>query len=220
MKVVAFVPIKMNNERTPGKNTKKFDTGKPLIQFILETLKKSSEIDEIYVYCSNEKIKEYLIPGVNYLKRDVKYDTAQADVNDMFFTFSKEVYADIYVLALATAPFLSFQSIDRGIHAVKSNEYDSALSVKKMQEFIWQNGNAINYDTLHIPRTQDLPLLFVETTGLYIYTRDVIQQRHSRIGAHPYMVEVSKIESVDINDPVDFEIANAINNYFLQKEKP
>ena len=38
MKVVALVPIKMNNERTPGKNTKQFDDGTPLIQFILKAL--------------------------------------------------------------------------------------------------------------------------------------------------------------------------------------
>lgn len=31
MKVVALVPIKMNNERTPGKNTKKLSDDIPLI---------------------------------------------------------------------------------------------------------------------------------------------------------------------------------------------
>ena len=60
MKIVAFVPIKMNNERVPGKNTKCFDDGTPLIQCILKSLVNIPEIDEIYVYCSNEKIKEYI----------------------------------------------------------------------------------------------------------------------------------------------------------------
>ena len=30
MKVTAFVPMKLNNERLPGKNTKAFTNGKPL----------------------------------------------------------------------------------------------------------------------------------------------------------------------------------------------
>lgn len=34
MKTVAFIPIKMNNERTPGKNTKRFSDGTPLIYFV------------------------------------------------------------------------------------------------------------------------------------------------------------------------------------------
>ena len=210
MKVVALVPIKMNNERTPGKNTKKLSDGTPLIHCILKTLLNCAEIDEIYVYCSKEEIKEYLIPGVNYLKRDEKFDTAQADVNDMFFTFSNEVKADVYVLAHATAPLLSSESIDRGVKAVKSEEYDSAIAVRKMQEFLWKDGKAFNYDPSFIPRTQDLDPLYVETTGLYIFTKKVIQERHSRIGAKPFMLEVSPVEATDINNPIDFEIADAI----------
>ena len=139
MKVVALVPIKMNNERTPGKNTKRFHDGTPLIQCILKSLNKCNEIDETYVYCSKEEIKNYMIPGTRYLKRDEKYDTAQADVNDMFRTFSLTIPADIYVLAHATAPFLKPESIDYGVRQVKTGNYDSALAVKKMQEFIWKN---------------------------------------------------------------------------------
>lgn len=217
MKVVALVPIKMNNERTPGKNTKLFDDGTPLIQFILKALLGAKEVDETYVYCSKEEIKEFLIDGVKYLKRDEKYDTATADVNDMFYTFSCEVDADIYVLAHATAPFQMSESIDRGVLAVKSGEYDSAIAVTKMQEFVWEDGRPMNYNPERIPRTQDLKPLFVETTGLYIFTKDVITNLRRRIGNKPYMLEVTKVEATDINDPIDFEIANAINSVIIGK---
>lgn len=210
MKVVALVPIKMNNERTPGKNIKKFDDGTPLIHFILRALLNSNEIDEVYVYCSKEEIKNYLLDGVKYLKRDAKYDTATADVNDMFYSFSKEVDADIYVLAHATAPFQKTQSIDKGIKVVKSGDYDSAIAVKKMQDFFWLNGNPINYDPVSIPRTQDLDPFYVETTGMYIFTKEVISTLRSRIGNKPYLLEMSEVEATDINNPIDFEIANAI----------
>lgn len=210
LKTVALVPIKMNNERTPGKNTKRFSDGTPLIQCILKTLKACTEIDEVYVYCSREEIKEYMIPGTRFLRRDEKYDTAQADVNDMFRTFSLEVPADVYVLAHATAPFQKASSIDKAVAAVKTGDYDSAMAVKKMQEFLWEAQKPVNYDPLNIPRTQDLPEMYVETTGLYVFTRDVIQNRRSRIGEHPYLLEVSPVEATDINNPIDFEIASAI----------
>lgn len=218
MKIVALVPIKMNNERVPGKNTKSFGNETPLIQFVLKTLVRCEQIDETYVFCSSEEIINYLIPGVKFLKREKKYDTAQADVNDMFYSFSEKVEADIYVLAHATAPFLRPESIKKGICVVQSGSYDSAITVRKMQEFIWDGeGNPLNYDTLRIPRTQDLKPLYVETTGLYIYTRDIIKCRKSRIGERPYMLEVSKIEATDINDPDDFEIANAIYEKIILK---
>ncbi len=218
MKVVALVPIKMNNERTPGKNTKRFSDGTPLIHFILKALKGAQEVDETYVYCSKEEIKEYLIDGVNYLKRDEKYDTAQANVNDMFYAFSQAVPADIYVLAHATAPFQLSESIDKGIKAVKSGEYDSAIAVKRHQDFFWLNGKPLNYDPQNIPRTQDLDPIYMETTGLYIFTKDVIEKLRRRIGEKPFILEVSEIEATDINNPIDFEIADAIYTSILSKK--
>lgn len=210
MKVVALVPIKLNNERVPGKNIKCFSDGTPLMNHIQKTLKQVEMIDEVYVYCSDEKVKDYLIDGVKYKKRDVKYDTASADVNDMFYTFSNEVYADIYVLAHATAPFLKAGSIENGIKKLIDTEHDSAMSVKEMKEFFWQDGKPVNYDVKNIPRTQDLKPYYVETTGLYIYKREVIQNNRSRIGNNPYMLSVDEIEAIDINYGNDFLIADAI----------
>ena len=143
-----------------------------------------------------------MIPGVKYLKRDEKYDSQQADVNDMFRTFSLEVPADIYILAHATAPFTGAESISKGIKAVESGEYDSAVAVQKIQDFFWKDGEPMNYDTLKIPRTQDLKPMFEETTGLYIFTRDVIQNRRSRIGNRPYMLEVARKEETVNNNPI------------------
>lgn len=216
MKTVALIPIKMNNERTPGKNTKCFDDGTPLMHFIQRALLKCAEVDEIYVYCSTENVKPYILDGVKFLQRDACFDTATANVNEMFLAFANAVPADIYVLAHATAPFQKSESIDNGIKAVRSGEYDSAIAVRKMQDFLWIDGKPFNYDTAYIPRTQDLKPIYVETTGLYVFTKDVITKRHSRIGEKPFLLEVTEIESTDINLPVDFEIANAINQGILK----
>ena len=50
MKTVAIVPMKLNNRRLPQKNTKPFTNGKPLCWYILSTLLKIDQIDEVYVY--------------------------------------------------------------------------------------------------------------------------------------------------------------------------
>ena len=210
MKTVAFVPIKMNNERLPGKNTKKFSNGKPLISYILKTLKETKGIDEIYVYCSNSAIKEFLPNGVSFLKRDEYLDKSTTSFNEVLKYFAKDVKADVYLLTHATAPFISKNSFERGIEAVTSGKYDSALAVEKMQEFIWKEGTPFNYNPEKIPRTQDLEPYYIETCGMYIYTADLINNEGRRIGHHPYLVEVSKIEACDINNPDDFIVADAI----------
>lgn len=210
MKIVAFVPIKTNNERLPGKNTKKFSNGKPLINYILETLLRTKGIDDIYVYCSDEQIKCYLPDGVKFLKRDEYLDKSTTSFNEVLKCFARDISADIYLLTHATAPFISSTSFERGISAVRSGAYDSALTVEKMQEFMWKEGAPFNYSPERIPRTQDLDSYYIETCGMYIYTADLINNESRRIGHHPYLVEVSKIEACDINNPEDFVIADAI----------
>lgn len=210
MKVVAFVPIKMNNERLPGKNTKEFSNGRPLISYILETLKKVNGIDEIYVYCSNESVKKYLPDGVKYLKRDTYLDQSTTSFNEVLTYFARDVDADAYILTHATAPFISAGTFEKAIAALKSNEYDSALAVRKLQEFIWKDGQPLNYDPKRIPRTQDLEPYYTETCGMYVYTRELIVNEKRRIGRRPCLIEVSEIEACDINNPNDFVIADAI----------
>ena len=213
MKVVAFVPVKMNNERLPGKNIKEFANGKPLISYILNTLLKVESIDEIYVYCSNSSIRQYLPDGVDFLQRSAYLDLSTTSFNEVLTSFANNVDADIYVLTHATAPFLTENSFEKGIAAVKSGKYDSALSVEKLQEFLWKNGKPINYNPSRIPRTQDLEPYYMETCGMYIYTADLIKNEKRRVGHMPFLIEVSKIESCDINNPEDFIVADAIAAY-------
>ncbi len=210
MKIVAFVPLKLNNERLSNKNTKLFDNGKPLLSYILDTLTQVDSITASYVYCSQESVTQYLPEGIQFLQRSPSLDLSTTKMNEIMHAFAKEIPADIYVLTHATAPFLNQESIQLGIQKVLTQGYDSALSVVKMQDFFWKNGQPLNYNPESIPRTQDLEPIFVETTGLYIYKREVLLEKNTRIGSKPYLIEVSKIEATDINEPIDFEIANAI----------
>lgn len=210
MKVVAFVPIKLNSERLPLKNIRPFTNGKPLINYILDTLLCVPEIDDIYVYCSSDEIKQYLPERVKFLKRDTYYDLSTTKFNEVLSSFAELIEADTYILTHATAPFMSPESISTGIRKVNNEGHDSAFSVSIMQEFLWKDGKPFNYTLDNIPRTQDLDKLYVETCGLYIYRRELIIEQGRRIGNNPYLIPVSKIEACDINEPVDFEIADAI----------
>ena len=216
MKTVAFVPVKLQNERLPGKNTKPFHNGDPLICYILRTLRKVDNLDKIYVYCSDSAIQTYLPEGVSWLARDPSLDSSSTLILDVLHAFARDVYADIYVLAHATAPFISCASVHTGLQAVCSGEYDSALTVKKLREFLWINGKP-QYDIRQIPRTQDLGEIYAETTGLYIYRREVLMEQRRRTGDRPFLIPVSDIEACDINEPIDFEIADMLYNRFVRK---
>lgn len=210
MKTVILLPIKLNNKRVPGKNIKKFSDGTPLMQLIQETCLKVKDVDGIYVYCSNLDVKDYIIEGVHFLERPKWLDTDQANSNDIIREFMKVVDADIYIETHATGPFTKPDSIDACIEAVKSGKYDSAFLAKRMQEFLWQNGTAMNFDVQNFPRTQDLTPIYSETPGAYVFTKETFNRHNRRVGVKPYIHEVSEIEGRDIDYPMDFVIADAI----------
>ncbi len=218
MKTVAVVPMKLNNRRLPQKNTKSFTNGKPLCSYILSTLLKVSGIDEVYVYCSNPDIKDFIPEGVNYLKRSESLDQDSTKMNEVLKCFAEDVPADIYVMTHTTAPFISSGSIEKGLNAVLSGEYDSSFAAKKLQDFIWKDGKPFNYELNNIPRTQDLEPLFEETSGFYIYRSEVMIKLNRRIGDKPFITEVGEIESIDIDEPEDFEIADAVFNHIMRNQ--
>ena len=163
MKIVSVVPIKLNNERLPGKNTRLLG-GKPLIRYVLETLNSVSEIDERYVYCSDPSVCDHLINGIGFMKRPEYLDLPSSNFSQIFAEFSCNIEADIFVYAHATAPFVKADTIHQGITAVVSGKYDSAFCAEKLQDFIWYNGEPLNFDAVNVPRSQDLPVYYRETS--------------------------------------------------------
>lgn len=192
MRIVAVVPMKLNNQRLPQKNIKPFTNGKPLCTYILNTLKSIDEIDDVFVYCSNEEIKQYIPNDVNFLKRPEILDLDTASMTDVLKTFSKDVEADVYVMTHTTAPFISPDSIKKGLEKVISQDYDSALAVEKLQDFMWKDGQPMNYGLDKIPRTQDLPGIYMETSGFYIYKNKVINEYGGRIGNNHILLKWEK----------------------------
>ena len=217
MKTVAIVPMKLKNRRLPQKNIKCFTNGNPLCYYILSTLLKVESIDEVYVYCSNPNIQKYIPESVKYLQRSVFLDQDTTKMNEVLQCFASDVPADIYVMTHTTAPFISKESIEEGIQSVLDGEYDSAFAAKKLQDFLWKDGAPFNYELNNIPRTQDLPALYEETSGFYIYRREVMTKLNRIIGEKPFIVEVGEIEIIDIDENEDFVIADAIYNHVFLK---
>ena len=216
-KVVAFIPIKLNNRRVPGKNTKTFFDGTPLMHFIQKTCLKSQMIDAVYIYCSDDAVKNYIVPGAKFLKRPEELDRDDKNANDIIRSFMREIDADIYVNVHATSPFAKVETIDACIEKVASGEYDSAFCAENIKTFMWTNGKPVNFNPDCFPRTQDLPDFYGETSIAYVFTKDSFIKNNRRLGIKPYIHEVGKIEAMDIDYPEDFDIANAVYKEIICK---
>lgn len=206
MKTTAIIPIKMNNERLPGKNTKDLGS-KPLIHYVQEYLLQAKGIDEIYVYCSSADIQEFLLPGVKFLQRSPELDLPTSNFTQIFSRFMSDVDSDIYVYAHATAPFIKVETVNECIEAVQSCKYDSSFCATVIQDYLWQDNKPLNFDATNLPRSQDLKPIYRETSGVYVFTKQAFINTKRRIGDNPFIKEVSFKEAVDINTFEDFKLA-------------
>lgn len=219
MKITAVVPMKLNSKRLHNKNIKSFTNGKPLCWYILETLLQVEEIDEVYVYCSDRKIVDYIPNGVKYLQRSTELDKDTTSMNEVLSCFADDVPSDIYIMTHTTAPFVKKESISRGLRAVMDGGYDSSFAAKVIQDFLWKDNVPCNYTLDKIPRTQDLDKIYCETSGFYVYRKEIIKNYNRRIGNSPYIVEVGEIEAIDIDENEDFIIADAIYNFLYRNKE-
>ena len=209
MKRVAFVPIRLNSQRIEGKNLRELG-GRPMMTYLLESLAKASNIDEVYVFCSNREVEQYLPKGVKFLQRDERLDSNSTLGAEIYDAFTQQVEADIYILAHTTSPFIRTSTIEQAVSKVESGEYDSAFSAERIQTFAWWQGKPLNYSLEHIPRTQDLEPIYIETSAFFIFRGEVWRNQRRRIGSKPYIAVTDRIESMDIDNPDDFKLAEAI----------
>ena len=181
--------------------------GHPLCWHLCNTLLNVKNIDEVYVYCSDEKVSDYIPEGVIFKKRDKKLDGDLVKGFDIYRSFISEVDADVYVLAHTTSPFIKQESIDNALNHIVSGNNDSAFSAEKIQTFSWYKDRPINYDLNDVPRTQDLEPIWVETSAFFMFKKEIFTDYNRRIGFNPYIQEVSGIEAIDIDEKKDYDLA-------------
>ncbi|MDR1581355.1 MAG: hypothetical protein LBS35_13445 [Synergistaceae bacterium] len=211
MKIVGFVTIRLNSRRVPQKNIRILG-GKALCWYMVNSLLQVHEIDDVYVYCSDPIIKDYIPEEAILLLRDRRLDADEIKVKDTYTAFIDEIDADIYVVGGSTSPFTKPETIRNGVTLVKSGKYDSAFTVKRVQTFAWYLGHPLNYDPTDVPQTQKIKPVFIETSGLFVFKKELWTQYGRRVGFMPYMLEVENAEAIDIDTPGDFAFAELIAN--------
>jgi len=210
--VSAIIPIKMNSRRLPNKNFLILGD-KILSTYIFDTILECNNIDEVYCYCSNTKVLELLPEGVKHLPRPEYLNQDNIKANELFRYAIEKIDSNHIVVCHATGPFVTKESIDKGVHAVVNLGYDCSFAVEKHKTYAWYNENPVNYSPFDTEQTQSLNPVYTETSGFYVFKKDDYLKTNSRINGHPYFVEVNKKEAIDIDDASDFNLANKLLDF-------
>lgn len=224
MKIIALLPMKGNSERVPNKNLKSF-AGKPLYHRVMQTLISSKFIDKVVVNTDSEVIiedlKKHFENNVIVVNRPKEIIGDLISMNKIIACDMDNVDADVYIQTHSTNPLLKKESLDAAIEKMISLNgnalYDSIFSVTRLQTRLYNGiGEPINHKPEELLRTQDLEPLYEENSNFYIFTKESFKNSgQKRIGVKPLMFEIDKIESVDIDEPQDFIIAEALYKLLL-----
>jgi CMP-N-acetylneuraminic acid synthetase len=217
MKITALIPMKGHSERVPNKNMKDFN-GKPLYHYIAKTMLGSKYVTDIIINTDSDIIKEDVaknFPSIKTVDRPSELVGDFVSMNKIIQHDMIQAPSDLFVQTHSTNPLLKSETVDSAFSMLIDSKgaYDSAFSVTKIQtRFYDKDCKPYNHNPAELLRTQDLEPLFEENSNFFIFSKESFEEAgEARIGKNPCMVEMDKIEALDIDEPSDFKIAEAIH---------
>jgi len=220
--VIALMPMKGHSERVPNKNVRDFN-GKPLLYWVLNELNKSNYISKIVVNTDDKKIKEiikeYFGKEIIVIDRPESLCGDFVSMNDIIkYDISQFKEDQFFLQTHCTNPLLKTETINNAIETFFDNrrEYDSLLTVNRIQCRCYDhNGQPINHTLGELKRTQDLNPVYEENSNMFIFSAsDFKKNGDSRVGINPFLFEMDKVESIDIDEKEDFVLAEKLHKEF------
>lgn len=212
-----FLPCRSGSERVPNKNIKPFSTFQAgLLQIKLKQLSSCKAIDNIYLSTNDDKIISYAKSGsfkkVKLIHRDDNLCSSSASTDDVIKHVSDIISEGHVLWTHVTSPFITSDVYENAIKKYfycLVEGYDSLMSTTAIQTFLWDDARPLNYDRNEEkwPRTQTLPKVHEVNSGIFLNSIENYRGFSDRIGSKPYLYELDKICSFDIDWPADFVLA-------------
>jgi len=213
--------MKAHSARVTSKNFRTI-AGKPLFRWILDTLADTEEIDRIVINTDARAILadnglasgDY---GGKILIRDRKAEICGdfVSMNLVLDDDINNVESDYYFMTHTTNPLLGKSTLSamftEFLEKEERTKADSLFTVNRHQtRFYTPDGDAINHDPKNLIRTQDLPPYLEENSVGYLFSSASFRKTGARIGERPVMFETPPLESVDIDEPADWYLAESL----------
>lgn len=228
LKVAFFLPTRLGSIRVINKNTRKFagfEGG--IFELKLNQLIKSKKIAEIIVSTNDPiciKIAEQYHERDSRIKVIVRPNHLCLDttnLTDLINYVPTLTNMDHILWGHTTTPLIDAEMYDKAIECYQNNLLkgkDSLISVCRIQNFLLdEQANVINNNTaIQWPRTQDLNALYEINHAIFLTSRITYLKDKNRIGKIPFLFEMDKIESVDVDWEEDFIIAETLYEKFKQ----
>lgn len=221
MKIKALIPVRSGSVRVKNKNIAPF-AGSSLLEIKIRQMLRIPELDGVVVNSnSDEMLQMAQRLGAETVKRDEYFATSEVSPNELYENMAQNMEADVVVYVHCTAPLVEDKTYSSAIQKFLTlRGHDSLVSVSPLKEFLWIDGKPANYDRNHKPRSQDLPENFVLLNHVvHILSCETMIRCKDIIGQTPYFFPISQGESIDIDTPTDFAVADYMYNKLIINNK-
>lgn len=217
-KIIAMIPARIGSKRIPKKNIRLID-GKPLIGYVIETIKKTAVFDEVYLNADDlifEKIaKDY---GVKFYYRNKQFSSDESTNDEFALDFMKNVEGDILLQVLPTSPLISSKEIEKFTKYMIDNRLETLISVEHKQIACMYDNELLNFDKFKKnPPSQEMEPIKAYATVLmgweYGSFKDNMKNfgcgyhgGNSKIGYY----QLKGLATLDIDNEEDFLLAETI----------
>lgn len=220
-KVLAVIPARGGSKGLPGKNIKVLG-GKPLIAWTIDAALDTNFIDKIIVStdCQNiVKVAKNFGAEVPFIRPDeLSSDTATtSDVISHAINSMKEKY-DILILLQPTSPFRTAKDIENAFEIYKSTITSSVASVYCADKSPYWYFTRDEIGTIssvlkmegQFSRRQELPVTYLLNGAIYIVDMKKFLSYEKFIFDDSLSYVMSKESSIDIDNLMDFRLAELI----------
>jgi CMP-N-acetylneuraminic acid synthetase len=210
-KIKVVIPVRQGSERIKNKNFKSFG-GKSLLEHKIDIVK-NLPVDDIIVNTDSEYAIEIAKrERVNYHKRDKYYASSECPNSEHHIHMAEVTDSEYTMIASVTSPLIKLETYIEALDIFNNITNDSLVSVNCIQDYLWYNGKPLNYSLDNDLHSQQLPKYYKPTFGIVIFKNSEVSKNKNWLGGNPYFYEVSDIESIDIDNDIDFEFAEFLFN--------
>ncbi|MEX9851025.1 MULTISPECIES: acylneuraminate cytidylyltransferase family protein [Providencia] len=227
--ITAFLPCRKGSQRIKDKNVKIFaGVSGGLLEIKLKQLLACKEIDKIIVSSNDDRVLSFS-NKINHSKiiideRPEHLGNSQTTTDELIKYVPTIIKEGSILWTHVTSPFVTSEIYTNLINTYKEKfleGYDSLLTAKKIQSFLWNSNEPINYDRNieKWPRTQTIEPIYEVDSAAFIASLDIYKKHNDRIGLKPFIYAQGALDSIDIDWPEDFTIAEKIFEYKTNKHK-
>ena len=220
---IAIIPARGGSKRLPDKNIKLLG-GKPLISHSIEAALKAKSISAVMVSSDSEQIlniaSSYNEVIIHQREKSLASDTATAlELVEHIYMNLKDEYSFI-TLMLPTCPFRNSKHLDEGFALLKDSD-DGVISVTSYEFPISLN---VPVNENYIELSENSPLITGNTRsqnhkpsyrpngGFYVSKWSSFDKYRNFWKGNVKYYLMNRINSIDIDDQIDLNIANMIFN--------